>query len=108
MRVALTVDASTGKFDSDLAKFLIPNYLPAMISAIKKSLDRNPFGDSVVKFHLDLFDVGNHGESLIPAVIGVGSKIYGISGKPDIIPLLRKVTTGARAVQIVTCVALGW
>ncbi len=108
MRVALTLDACTGKYDDDLIQFLIRNRLPATIFATKKWLDRNPYGVSVIKSHLDLFDVEDHGENHIPAVIGVGKKVYGIPGEPDIIHLRREVTEGARAVEAVTGVAPRW
>ena len=107
-RVALTLDACTGKYDDDLIQFLIRNRLPATIFATKKWLDRNPYGVSVIKSHLDLFDVENHGENHIPAVIGVGKKVYGIPGEPDIIHLRREVIEGARAVEAVTGVAPRW
>jgi len=51
MRVALTLNACTGKYDDDLIQFLIRNRLPATIFATKKSLDQNPYGVSVIKFH---------------------------------------------------------
>lgn len=107
-RVALTLDACTGKYDDDLLQFLIRNRLPATIFATKKWLDRNPYGASVIKAHLDLFDVEDHGENHIPAVIGVGRKVYGIPGEPDIIHLRREVTEGARAVEAVTGIAPRW
>lgn len=108
MRVALTLDACSGKYDDDLIQFLIRNRIPATIFATKKWLDQNPYGASVIKSHLDLFDVENHGENHIPAVIGAGRKVYGISGEPDIIHLRREVTEGAHAIEAVTGVAPRW
>ena len=107
-RVALTLDACTGKYDDDLLQFLIRNRLPATIFATKKWLDRNPYGVAVIKSHLDLFDVEDHGENHIPAVIGAGRKVYGIPGEPDLIHLRREVTEGARAVEAVTGIAPRW
>lgn len=97
-RVALTLDACSGKFDDDLIEFLIRNRVPATIFATKKWLDHNPLGVSIIKAHLDLFDVEDHGENHIPAVIGAGRKVYGIPGEPDLIHLRREVTEGARAI----------
>jgi peptidoglycan/xylan/chitin deacetylase (PgdA/CDA1 family) len=94
MRVALTLDACSGKYDSDLIEFLIRNRIPVTIFATKKWLDHNPTGVTVIKAHLDLFDVENHGENHIPAVIGRGRKVYGIPGEPDLIHLRREVTKG--------------
>lgn len=107
-KVALTLDACSGKFDDDLINFLIQNRIPATIFATKKWLDQNPVGLSVIKSHLDLFDVEDHGEKHIPAVIGAGRKVYGIPGEPDVIHLRREVVEGARAIEEATGVAPHW
>jgi len=106
--LALTLDACTGKFDDELIEFLIRHRIPATIFATKKWLDHNAFGVSVIKAHLDLFDVEDHGENHIPAVIGAGKKVYGIPGQPDLIHLRREVLEGARAVEAATGVAPRW
>lgn len=106
--IALTLDACAGKYDDDLIDFLIRNQIPATIFATKKWLDKNPHGLSVIKAHLDLFDVEDHGEKHIPAVIGAGRKVYGIPGEPDVIHLRREVVEGARAVEQATGVAPHW
>jgi len=108
MKVALTLDACSGKYDGDLIEFLIRNRIPATIFATKEWLDHNPLGVSVIKAHLDLFDVEDHGEKHIPAVIGAGRKVYGIPGEPDVVHLRREVTEGARAVSEVIGVAPHW
>jgi peptidoglycan/xylan/chitin deacetylase (PgdA/CDA1 family) len=107
-KVALTLDACSGKFDDDLIEFLIQNKIPATIFATKKWLDKNPNGLSIIKAHLSLFDVEDHGEKHIPAVIGAGRKVYGIPGEPDVIHLRREVSEGARAVEEATGVAPHW
>lgn len=107
-RVALTLDACSGKFDDELISFLIRHRIAATIFATKKWLDRNPAGLAVIKAHLDLFDVEDHGEKHIPAVIGAGRKVYGIPGEPDVIHLRREVLAGARAVEEATGVAPHW
>jgi peptidoglycan/xylan/chitin deacetylase (PgdA/CDA1 family) len=107
-RVALTLDACSGKYDDKLINYLIQNRIPATIFATKKWLDKNPYGLSVIKAHLDLFDVENHGEKHIPAVIGKNRKVYGIPGEPDVIHLRREVVEGARAVEKATGVAPRW
>jgi peptidoglycan/xylan/chitin deacetylase (PgdA/CDA1 family) len=90
------------------ALLLILHHIPATIFATKKWLDENPFGVSVIKAHLDLFDVEDHGENHIPAVIGAGRKVYGIPGEPDLIHLRREVLLGARAIQKATGIAPHW
>lgn len=107
-KIALTLDACSGKYDGDLIEFLIVNRIPATIFATKKWLDHNPIGLSVIKAHLDLFDVEDHGERHIPAVIGKGRKVYGIPGEPDMIHLRREVLLGARAIQEAIGIAPHW
>ena len=107
-RVALTLDACSGRFDDDLIEFLIHDHIPATIFATKKWIERNPVGVAVIKAHLDLFDVEDHGENHIPAVIGAGRKVYGIPGEPDVIHLRREVTEGARAISATFGVAPHW
>lgn len=107
-RLALTLDACSGKFDDDLIEFLILNRIPATIFATKRWLDRNPVGVAVIKAHLDLFDVEDHGENHVPAVIGVGRKVYGIPGEPDVMHLRREVTEGAKAIEKIIGVAPHW
>ncbi len=107
-KIALTLDACGGKYDSDLIEFLIKNRIPATIFVTKRWLDRNKLGLSDIKAHLDLFDVEDHGEKHIPAVIGAGRNVYGIPGHPDVVHLRREVVEGARAVEKATGVAPHW
>jgi len=107
-QLALTLDACSGQFDDDLIEFLIRNRIPATLFATKRWLVKNPVGVSVIKAHLDLFDVEDHGENHIPAVIGAGRKVYGIPGEPDVIHLRREVTEGARAITEMIGVPPHW
>ena len=56
-RVALTLDACSGKFDEDVILFLRRNRIPATIFATKKWLLNNPSGVAMLKANLDLFDI---------------------------------------------------
>jgi peptidoglycan/xylan/chitin deacetylase (PgdA/CDA1 family) len=107
-KVALTLDACGGKSDDDLINFLIKNQIPATIFVTKKWLVRNPKAIAVIKAHLNLFDVEDHGEKHIPAVIGKGRTVYGIPGEPDVIHLRREVVEGAHAVEKATGIAPHW
>jgi len=107
-RVALTLDACSGAFDEDLISFLIRNRIPATIFATKKWLLHNPEGLATIKANLDLFDIEDHGENHIPAVIGAGRKVYGILGEPDVLHLRREVVEGAHAVERATGVPPHW
>ena len=97
--IALTLDACTGRFDDDLVEFLIRNKIPATLFVTKRWLEANPAGVAIIKAHLDLFDVEDHGENHIPAVIGKGRSVYGIPGSPDVVHLRREVTEGAKAIE---------
>lgn len=107
-RVALTLDACTGRFDEDLVDFLVRNRIPATLFVTKKWLDANPHGVAVIKANLDLLDVEDHGANHIPAVIGKGRTVYGIPGEPDIVHLRREVADGARAIQQAIGVSPHW
>jgi peptidoglycan/xylan/chitin deacetylase (PgdA/CDA1 family) len=107
-KVALTLDACGGKYDEDLINFLIEKQIPATIFATKKWLDKNPQAIAVIKAHLDLFDVENHGARHIPAVIGKDKTVYGIPGEPDVVHLRREVVEGGRAVEKAVGVAPHW
>jgi hypothetical protein len=98
-RIALTLDACSGQFDEDLILFLIRNRIPATLFVTKKWLDRNAHGLAILKANLDLFDIEDHGESHIPAVLGAGRKVYGIPGEPDSLHLRQEVLGGARAIE---------
>lgn len=107
-RVALTLDACSGAFDEELIDFLVRNRIPATVFATKRWLDRNPRGVLILKNHLDLFDIEDHGENHIPAVIGAGRRVYGIPGEPDVLHLRREVLNGAQAIENMTGVAPHW
>ena len=107
-KIALTLDACGGKSDDALINYLIENRIPVTIFATKKWLDRNPKAVAVIKAHLDLFDVEDHGEKHIPAVIGKDRMVYGIPGEPDVVHLRREVVEGAHAVEKVTGIAPRW
>ncbi len=107
-QVALTLDACSGAFDEDLILFLIRNRVPATLFVTKRWLDKNPHGLAILKNNLDLFDIEDHGENHIPAVIGAGRKVYGIAGEPDMVHLRREVLEGARAIERATGVPPRW
>lgn len=106
--VALTLDACGGKYDDELIQFLIKNRIPATIFATKKWLVRNQPAIAIIKAHLELFDVEDHGEKHIPAVIGKDRTVYGIPGEPDVVHLRREVVNGAQAIEKATGIAPHW
>lgn len=106
--VALTLDACTGRFDEDLIAFLIRNRIPATLFVTRRWLDRNPRGLAIIRNHLDLFDVEDHGANHIPAVIGIGRTVYGIPGEPDMVHLRHEVQDGADAITRAVGVPPRW
>ena len=107
-RVALTLDACSGAYDADLVAFLIRNRIPATLFVTKRWLLKNQTGMALIKAHLDLFDIEDHGENHIPAVIGAGRSVYGIPGEPDVLHLRREVLEGAKAIEASTGVPPHW
>lgn len=107
-RAALTLDACSGGFDAELIEFLIQQRIPATLFVTKKWLDKNPLGTAMLTAHLDLFDIEDHGENHIPAVIGAGRKVYGIPGVAGVPQLRQEVLAGARAIERATGVRARW
>ncbi|HEX4329385.1 MAG TPA: polysaccharide deacetylase family protein [Burkholderiales bacterium] len=106
--VALTLDACGGGFDADLIGFLIESRIPASIFATRKWLDRNPQALALLRAHAELFDIEDHGANHVPAVIGIGRKVYGIPGEASLGALQSEVRDGAAAIQAATGVAPRW
>ena len=100
--VALTLDACSGRFDADLVRFLIEHRIAATIFATRRWLERNPEATATLTAHPDLFDIEDHGANHVPAVIGVGRRVYGIAANPDLEHLRQEVLQGARAVEQAT------
>src|SRR5215813_4450126 len=100
--VALTLDACSGTFDADLVRFLIERRIAATIFATRRWLERNPDATAILIAHPDLFDIEDHGANHVPAVIGVGRRVYGIAGNPDVEHLRDEVSQGAEAIEEAT------
>lgn len=88
--------------------FLVRNRIPATLFVTRKWLDRNAHGLAILKANLDLLDIEDHGANHIPAVVGVGRKVYGIPGEPDMLHLRKEVSEGARAIEAATGVPPHW
>jgi peptidoglycan/xylan/chitin deacetylase (PgdA/CDA1 family) len=106
--VALTLDACGGRFDEDLIRFLIEHRVPATIFATKRWLARNQVGAAELAAHGELFEIEDHGADHIPAVIGVGRRVYGIRGEPDVAHLRREIVDGAQAIRQLNGYAPRW
>ncbi len=96
--VALTLDACGGAFDRDIIDTLIAFNIPATIFATEKWIDRNPVGVAMLRAHPALFAIEDHGAAHVPAVVGVGKRVYGIAGEQDLDHLTHEVEGGANAI----------
>ena len=106
--VALTLDACGGGYDARLIRFLVEMRIPATVFATRKWIERNPEGVTALRSHPELFDIEDHGANHVPAVIGLGRRVYGIAGSPDVAHLEKEVHDGAAAVEAVTGNAPLW
>lgn len=97
--VALTLDACSGRFDGRLMTFLIERRIPATLFVTKRWMQRNPDAITLIRSHADLFDVENHGERHVPAVIGSGRTVYGLPAHANVAGLHRELDEGARAIE---------
>jgi len=106
--VALTLDSCGGAYDADILKFLVEQRIPATVFATRKWLERHPAAVSLLNSHPLLFDVEDHGERHVPAIIGAGRTVRGMAGNPDADHLRREVIGGAKAVEAATGKAPRW
>jgi peptidoglycan/xylan/chitin deacetylase (PgdA/CDA1 family) len=99
---AITLDACGGGFDADLISLLVARRVPATIFVTKKWLDHNPVGTAKLLAHPDLFELEDHGAQHVPAVIGPGRRVYGITGQPDAAHLRDEISGAAKAIERLT------
>jgi peptidoglycan/xylan/chitin deacetylase (PgdA/CDA1 family) len=105
---ALTLDACGGGYDAKLIRFLVEERIPATVFATRRWIERNAEGVTMLRAHPELFDIEDHGADHVPAVIGLGRRVYGIAGNPDVSHLESEVREGAAAVEAVTGNAPHW
>ena len=105
---ALTLDACGGGYDARLIRFLVEERIPATVFATRKWIERNAEGMAMLRSHPDLFDIEDHGANHVPAVIGMGRRVYGIAGNLDVAHLESEVRDGAAAVEAATGIAPHW
>ena len=100
-RVALTLDACTGAVDERILTTLVNNDIPATIFVTGRWLRHNADALQVLLAHPDLFELEDHGENHIPAVIG-SEQPYGLmpAGTPQAVTA--EVRNGAHDVLVVS------
>ncbi len=105
---ALTLDACGGGYDAKLIRFLAEERIPATVFATRKWIARNAEGVAMLRSRPELFDIEDHGANHVPAVIGLGRRVYGIAGNLDVAHLESEVRGGATAVEAATGIAPRW
>lgn len=106
--VALTLDACSGSFDIELARFLIDHRIHTTIFATRRWIRRNPDAMAMLNAHADLFEVEDHGANHVPAIIGSDRQVYGLAGVANLKHLRSEVALGAEAVKSATGTAPRW
>src|SRR5262245_59937542 len=67
--VALTLDACGGGYDEALVELLIAQRIPVTVFATRRWIDRHPQAVAVLNAHPELFDIEDHGDRHVAAVI---------------------------------------
>lgn len=98
-RVALTLDACGGAADTALLDFLVRERVPATVFVTARWLAAHAQPLRTLRTHADLFELQNHGERHVPAVIGAQHRVHGLPGAADLEAFRREVREGARAVE---------
>jgi len=97
-RVALTLDACSGKVDRRILDVLLSERIPATIFVTARWLKRNADTVALFKANPDLFEIEDHGREHIAAV-DRATTIYGVrsAGSPEAVAL--EVGGGADAMR---------
>src|SRR5712664_4421536 len=105
---ALTLDACSRGYYAKLIRFLTEERIPTTVFVTRRWIERNAEGVRMLRSHPELFDIEDHGANHVPAVIGLGHRVYGIAGNPDVAHLESEVRDGAAAVEAMTGHAPHW
>jgi peptidoglycan/xylan/chitin deacetylase (PgdA/CDA1 family) len=106
-RVALTLDACSGKIDHRILDMLVKERIAATIFVTARWLKRNDEAVAIFKAHPDLFELEDHGrEHLAP--IDRPTTVYGVhsAGSPEALAL--EVGGGADAMRLAGLDAPHW
>ena len=96
-RVALTLDACSGRTDLRILDTLVENRIPATLFVTARWLRHNPEAIAVLKQHPDLFEIENHGRDHL-AAIDRPIQVYGVRSVGSEEGLLLEVGGGAQAI----------
>jgi len=96
-QVALTLDACSGGIDHRILDVLVTKAIPATIFVTGRWLRRNPETVHLLLQHPELFELEDHGENHVPAVIGT-RKPYGIAPAGTAAAVTAEIEGGARSI----------
>ena len=96
-QVALTLDACSGGIDHRILDVLVTKAIPATIFVTGRWLRRNPETVRLLLEHPELFELEDHGENHVPAVIGT-RRPYGIAPAGTPAAVTAEIEGGARSI----------
>ncbi len=96
-QVALTLDACSGGIDHRILDTLIARAIPATIFVTGRWLHRNPETVKLLLGHPELFELEDHGENHLPAVIGT-QKPYGLRPAGTAAAVAAEIENGASSI----------
>jgi peptidoglycan/xylan/chitin deacetylase (PgdA/CDA1 family) len=106
--VALTLDACDDGYDNELVRFLVDRRIPATVFVTRRWMRHQPAGFAELLAHPELFDIEDHGNRHVPAVLGPGRMLYGMHGNADADHLKDEVVRGAQAIEQATGTRPHW
>lgn len=98
--IALTLDACSGKYDSEMIQFLEENQVPATLFVTGKWIDNNVENFKIL-VKSENFEIENHGLNHKPLTV-MGQKIYGIQGSTNIYDAFDEINKNAEKIQSYT------
>lgn len=99
-RVALTLDACTGKVDTRILDALVNNRIPATIFVTGRWLRNNAAAVETLKAHPDLFELENHGAQHLAAVFD-RANVEGVRAVGSREALETEIDEGAAALRAI-------
>lgn len=96
-QVALTLDACSGGIDHRILDVLVTKAVPATIFVTGRWLRRNPETVRLLLEHPELFELEDHGENHVPAVIGT-RRPYGITPAGTAAAVTAEIEGGALSI----------
>lgn len=100
-RVAVTLDACPGHFDSRIADMLVARQIPATIFITAVWMRMNPLGLAFFLRHPEVFTLENHGALHLPPVLG-SRPVYGLKVAGSWSAIEAEIAGGAAAIYRAT------